>query len=301
MYGPPKADVRLRKITAPELRARKGHGPAITMITAYDYTMARLVDAAGADMILVGDSLGMIVQGEPHTLGVTVEEVCYHGRCVARGVERAHLVGDMPFMSYQLSPTQALENAGRLVKEGRYESVKLEGGAAVAEHVARIVAAGIPVVGHVGLTPQSVHALGGFRVQGRGEDAEARIVADAKILEEAGAFCIVLEAIPPDLAEAVTRAVSVPTIGIGAGAACDGQVLVCTDMLGMGLAPAPKFTKRFAELGKQAFEAFEAYVREVRDGTFPGPEHAYKPNRGAAPSEAPPAPSTAEGSSRAAG
>jgi 3-methyl-2-oxobutanoate hydroxymethyltransferase len=300
MYGPPKADVRLRKITAPELRARKGHGPAITMITAYDYTMARLVDAAGADMILVGDSLGMIVQGEPHTLGVTVEEVCYHGRCVARGVERAHLVGDMPFMSYQLSPTQALENAGRLVKEGRYESVKLEGGAAVAEHVARIVAAGIPVVGHVGLTPQSVHALGGFRVQGRGEDAEARIVADAKILEEAGAFCIVLEAIPPDLAEAVTRAVSVPTIGIGAGAACDGQVLVCTDMLGMGLAPAPKFTKRFAELGKQAVEAFEAYVREVRDGTFPGPEHAYKPNRGAAPSEAPPAP-PAEGSSRAAG
>ncbi len=299
MYGPPKADVRLRKITAPELRARKGHGPKITMITAYDYTMARLVDAAGADMILVGDSLGMIVQGEPHTLGVTVEEVCYHGRCVARGVERAHLVGDMPFMSYQLSPTQALENAGRLVKEGRYESVKLEGGAAVAEHVARIVAAGIPVVGHVGLTPQSVHALGGFRVQGRGDEAEARIVADAKLLEEAGAFCIVLEAIPPDLAEAVTQAVTVPTIGIGAGVGCDGQVLVCTDMLGMGLAPAPKFTKRFAELGQQAVEAFEAYVREVRDGTFPGPEHAYKPNRGAAPSAAPPQP--ADGPSRAAG
>ncbi len=290
MYGAPKADVRLRKITAPELRARKGQGPKITMITAYDYTMARLVDAGGADMILVGDSLGMIVQGEPHTLAVTVDDLCYHGRCVARGVERAHLVGDMPFMSYQLSPTQALENAGRMVKEGRYESIKLEGGAAVAEHVARIVAAGIPVVGHVGLTPQSVHAFGGFRVQGRGDEAEARILADARALEEAGAFCIVLEAVPPDLAEAITKSVSVPTIGIGAGAACDGQVLVCTDMLGMGLAPAPKFTKRFAELGKQAVEAFESYVREVREGSFPGPEHAYKPNRGAAAgvSEAPP-------------
>ena len=288
MYGTPKAEVRLRKVTAPELRARKGQGPKLTMITAYDYTMARLVDAAGADMILVGDSLGMIVQGEPNTLGVTLEEVCYHGRCVARGIERAHLIGDMPFMSYQLSPTQALESAGRLVKEGRYESVKLEGGAVVAEHVARIVGAGIPVVGHVGLTPQSVHALGGFRVQGRGEEAEARILADAKALEEAGAFCIVLEAIPPDLAQAVTDAVSVPTIGIGAGASCDGQVLVCTDMLGMGLGPAPKFTKRFAELGKEAIEAFASYVREVRDGSFPGPEHAYKANHGPAPSEAAP-------------
>jgi 3-methyl-2-oxobutanoate hydroxymethyltransferase len=287
MYGAPKSDVRLRKITAPELRARKGAGPKITMITAYDYTMARLVDAGGADMILVGDSLGMIVQGEPHTLGVTIDEICYHGRCVARGIERAHLVGDMPFMSYQLSPMQALESAGRLVKEGRYESVKLEGGGVVAEHVARIVAAGIPVVGHVGLTPQSVHAFGGFRVQGRGDEAEARILADAKALEEAGAFCIVLEAIPPDLAEAVTKAVSVPTIGIGAGPGCDGQVLVCTDMLGMGLAPAPKFTKRFAEFGQAAVAAFEDYVREVRAGSFPGPEHCYKPNHGAAPSEAP--------------
>jgi 3-methyl-2-oxobutanoate hydroxymethyltransferase len=293
MYGAPKTDVRVRKITAPELRARKGSGPKISMITAYDYTMARLVDAGGADMILVGDSLGMIVQGDVHTLSVTLEEMCYHGRCVARGVERAHLVGDMPFMSYQLSPMQALESAGRLVKEGRYESVKLEGGAVVAEHIARIVGAGIPVVGHVGLTPQSVHAFGGFRVQGRGNEAEARVIADAKAVEQAGAFCIVLEAVPPDLAAVITESVSIPTIGIGAGAACDGQVLVCTDMLGMGLAPAPKFTKRYAEFGQAAVAAFEAYVQDVRAGTFPGPEHAYKPNHGALPSEIPPAPGTA--------
>lgn len=281
MYGPATSDIRLRKVTAPEIRARKAAGPKITMITAYDYTMARLVDAAGVDMILVGDSLGMIVQGEPHTLGVTLDEMCYHGRCVSRGVQRAHLVGDMPFMSYQLSPTQALESAGRLVQQGRYESVKLEGGVVVAEHVARIVAAGIPVVGHVGLTPQSVHALGGFRVQGRGEEAEIRIIADARALEESGAFCIVLEAVPPCLAKRITEAVSVPTIGIGAGVDCDGQVLVCTDLLGLGLAPPPKFTKRFAELGAAAVAAFEAYVQEVRAGSFPGPEHTYKANSNA--------------------
>jgi 3-methyl-2-oxobutanoate hydroxymethyltransferase len=266
------------KVTVPELRARKAAGRKISMVTAYDYTMARLVDEAGVDTILVGDSLGMVVQGLSNTIPVTLDEVCYHGRAVVRGVERAHVIGDMPFLSYQVSPVQAVESAGRMFKEGGFESVKLEGGEAFAEHVHRIVSAGIPVVGHVGLTPQSVHALGGFKVQGRGDDAAARVVRDARALEEAGAFCIVLEAIPPDVAAEVTAAVSVPTVGIGAGAACDGQVLVCTDLLGMSRGPAPKFAKRFAELGDAAVAAFKQYVSDVQSGAFPDAAHAYKPN-----------------------
>jgi 3-methyl-2-oxobutanoate hydroxymethyltransferase len=269
----------VKKVTAPELRARKGGGEAaICMVTAYDFTMARLLDEAGVDMVLVGDSLGMIVQGLQNTIPVTLDEVAYHCRAVARGLERAHLVGDMPFMSYQVSPAQAVESAGKLMKEGFCESVKLEGGAEVAEHVHRLVRAGIPVVGHVGLTPQSVHALGGFKVQGRGDEAAEKVVADARALEEAGAFCVVLEAIPPDLAARVTRALTVPTIGIGAGAACDGQVLVCTDLLGMSRGHRPKFAKRFAELGDEIVAATRSYVSEVRGGVFPGPEHTYKPN-----------------------
>jgi 3-methyl-2-oxobutanoate hydroxymethyltransferase len=249
------------------------------MVTAYDFTMARLVDEAGVDLVLVGDSLGMVVQGLPNTLPVTVEEICYHGRAVARGVARAHVVGDMPFMSYQVSPAQAVENAGRLLKEGAFESVKLEGGEETAEHVRRIVHAGIPVMGHVGLTPQSLHALGGFRVQGKGDAAAAKVLADARALEDAGAYAIVLEAIPPDVAERVTADVGIPTIGIGAGAACDGQVLVCTDLLGMARDHAPRFAKRYAELGDAIVGAVRQYVAEVRSGTFPAPEHAYKPNR----------------------
>jgi 3-methyl-2-oxobutanoate hydroxymethyltransferase len=248
------------------------------MVTAYDFTMARLVDEAGIDMILVGDSLGMVIQGLPNTIPVTLEEIAYHGRAVMRGVARAHVVGDMPFMSYQVSAQQAVENAGKLMKEGGFESVKLEGGAEVAEHVHRIGRAGIPVVGHVGLTPQSVHALGGFKVQGRGEDAAEKIVHDARILEQAGAFCVVLEAVPPDVAARVTGEISIPTIGIGAGAACDGQVLVCTDLLGLSRGKTPKFAKRYAELGEAAVGAFRRYVEEVQAGAFPGPEHAYKPN-----------------------
>jgi 3-methyl-2-oxobutanoate hydroxymethyltransferase len=276
MYSNPSA-ASARKVTVPELRARKGAG-AIAMVTAYDFTMARLVDEAGVDMVLVGDSLGMIVQGLTNTIPVTLDEICYHGRAVARGLSRAHVVGDMPFMSYQVSPSQAVESAGKMMKEGAFESVKLEGGEEVSEHVHRIARAGIPVVGHVGLTPQSVHALGGFKVQGRGDLAAEKLLTDARAIERAGAFAIVLEAVPPDVAARVTEALAIPTIGIGAGAACDGQVLVCTDLLGMSRGHMPKFAKHFAEVGDAIVGAVKAYVAEVQGGTFPAPEHTYKPN-----------------------
>lgn len=268
----------VRKVTAPELSQRKGKGTAITMVTAYDFTMARLVDEAGIDSILVGDSLGMIVQGLANTIPVTLDEICYHGRAVARGVARAHIVGDMPFMSYQVSAAQAVESAGKLMKDGAFESVKLEGGVEVADHVRRIVRAGIPVVGHVGLTPQSVHAFGGFKVQGRGDEAADRIVADALAIEDAGAFAIVLEAVPPDVAARITSLLHIPTIGIGAGNACDGQVLVCTDLLGMSRGHTPKFAKHFAELGDAAVGAMKAFAAEVQSGAFPAAEHTYKAN-----------------------
>jgi 3-methyl-2-oxobutanoate hydroxymethyltransferase len=280
------------KLTAPELGARKVHagGTRIAMVTAYDYTMARLVDEAGVDMVLVGDSLGMIVQGMQNTIPVTLDEMIYHTRAVSRGLQRAHLVGDMPFGSYQVSPAQAVESAARLMKEGFAESVKLEGGIEVAEHVHRIVRTGIPVVGHVGLTPQSVHALGGFKVQGRGDDAAEKVMRDARALEDAGAFAIVLEAIPPDLADLVTRALSIPTIGIGAGVGCDGQVLVCTDLLGMSRGHRPKFAKAFAPIGDAIVDAVSTYVRDVQSGTFPAPEHAYKANNAPNVTAAPAAP-----------
>jgi 3-methyl-2-oxobutanoate hydroxymethyltransferase len=279
MYGREGgADARpVRKVTVPEIRARKG-GTPIAMVTAYDFTMARLLDDGGADVMLVGDSLGMVVQGHATTLPVTVEEICYHGRAVARGARRAHVVGDMPFMSYQVSPVQAVENAGKLMKDGAFESVKLEGGEEIADHVRRIVAAGIPVMGHVGLTPQSVHAMGGFKVQGKGDDAAERVLDAARAIEQAGAYAIVLEAIPPDLAEEITRMVSVPTIGIGAGPACDGQVLVCYDLLGMYPDLKPKFAKRFAEVGQQIVDATRGYVSEVQARAFPAAEHTFKPN-----------------------
>jgi 3-methyl-2-oxobutanoate hydroxymethyltransferase len=266
-----------RKVTVPEVRGRKG-GPALTMVTAYDFTMARLLDEAGVDLILVGDSLGMVVQGLANTLPVTLDEIAYHARAVARGAVGAHVVGDLPFMSYQVSSTQAVEGAGKLVKEGAVESVKLEGGEDFAEHVWRIVRAGVPVMGHVGLMPQSVHALGGFKVQGRGHDAEAKVLADAKAIEEAGAYALVLEAIPPDLAAKVTASVGIPTIGIGAGPQCDGQVLVCTDLLGMTRGHAPRFAKAYAQLGDAIVAATRRYVDEVQRGAFPAEEHSYKPN-----------------------
>jgi 3-methyl-2-oxobutanoate hydroxymethyltransferase len=241
----------VKKVTVPEIRARKeairdGEGKPLAMLTAYDYTMARLLDMGGADMLLVGDSLGMVVQGHTSTLPVTLDEICYHTRAVARGARRAHVVGDMPFMSFQVSAEKALESAGKLMKDGSAESVKLEGGIEVSEHVFRIVSAGIPVVGHVGLLPQSVHAMGGFKVQGRGH-AAARILADARALEEAGAFALVLEAIPPDVAQTITDSVSIPTIGIGAGAGCDGQVLVSYDMLGMYQDASPSSVRQLSK------------------------------------------------------
>jgi 3-methyl-2-oxobutanoate hydroxymethyltransferase len=264
-----------RRITAPELLAYKARGEKIAMVTAYDAGMARLVDGGGADMVLVGDSVGMVVQGEPDTLRVTLRDMAYHGRCVAAGLQRAHLTVDMPFMSYQASVPQAVRSAGRLVREGRAQSVKLEGGARVAPAIRAIVDAGIPVVGHVGLTPQSVHAFGGFKVQGRDEAAAERILADARAVVEAGAFCVVLEMVPAGLAERVTAALPVPTIGIGAGAGCDGQVLVYQDLLGLDARFRPRFVKRYAELDGVVSEAVGAYVREVKSGAFPAPEHAF--------------------------
>jgi 3-methyl-2-oxobutanoate hydroxymethyltransferase len=263
------------KVTVPEIRARKRVGPKIAMLTAYDATLGRLLDEGGADILLVGDSLGMVVQGLTNTLAVTVDEICYHGRAVARAVRRAHLVGDMPFMSFQVSAEKSLEAAGRMLKEGAFESVKLEGGERVAETVARIVAAGIPVMGHVGLTPQSVHAMGGFRVQGKTEDAASMVVRDAKALEQAGAYAIVLEGLPADLGRRISESVEVPTIGIGAGPYCDGQVLVCYDFLGMYRDIRPKFVRRFAELGDAVVSATRSYVREVQAGSFPAPEHSF--------------------------
>jgi 3-methyl-2-oxobutanoate hydroxymethyltransferase len=251
------------------------------MVTAYDATMARLLDEGGADILLVGDSLGMVVQGLPSTLSVTVDEVCYHGRAVARATRRAHVVGDMPFMSFQISPERALEAAGRMMKEGGFEAVKLEGGVVVAEHVRRIVEAGIPVMGHVGLLPQSVHAMGGFRVQGRNEEDAARLIADAEALEQSGVYSMVLEGLPVPVAERITRAVGVPTIGIGAGPHCDGQVLVSYDFLGMYREVKPKFVKRFAELGDAVVRATQDFVAEVRAGSFPDPAHSFGAPRGA--------------------
>jgi 3-methyl-2-oxobutanoate hydroxymethyltransferase len=275
MYGPKGGDAPARKVTVPELRARKEAGPPIAMVTAYDYTMGLLLDEGGADVILVGDSLGMVIQGLPNTLPVTIDDICYHGRAVSRALRRAHLVGDMPFMSFQVSPEKSLENAGRLMKDGGFEAVKLEGGAEVADSVYRVVSAGIPVMGHVGLLPQSVHAMGGFKVQGKREDDADRIVRDARALEDAGCYAIVVEGVPADVGARITEAVAVPTIGIGAGPHCDGQVLVCYDFLGMFRGLRPKFVKRYAEIGDQIIEATRSYVNEVRSGEFPAPEHSF--------------------------
>jgi 3-methyl-2-oxobutanoate hydroxymethyltransferase len=265
---------RSPKVTVPSIRARKG-GSKLAVLTAYDATMARLVDDGGADIVLVGDSLGMVVQGQPNTLAVTLDEMIYHSRAVARAIRRAHQVVDMPFMSFQVSSERALDAAGRLVKEGSAEAVKLEGGVAIADTVRRLVQSGIPVMGHVGLTPQSVHALGGFRVQGKGEDAASRVLEDAKALDDAGVYAIVLEAMPADLARRITETVDAPTIGIGAGPHCDGQVLVCYDFLGMFRDVQPKFVKRYEELGDAIVRATERYVAEVQSGAFPEARHSF--------------------------
>jgi 3-methyl-2-oxobutanoate hydroxymethyltransferase len=264
-----------RRVTIHTLRQMKERGERIAMLTAYDATMARLLDESGADVLLVGDSLGMVIQGHDTTLPVTLDEIAYHTRAVVRGARRAHVVGDMPFMSYQASIEQGVNNAGKLMKEGGCHSIKLEGGAVHAELVRRLVSAGIPVMGHIGLTPQSYHQLGGFKVQGRDPGGRDRLLEDARQLEEAGVYSIVLEAIPADIAREITAAVSVPTIGIGAGTGCDGQVLVSYDMLGMDETFKPRFVRRYATLGQTIKDAVAHYVSDVRDGQFPSDAESF--------------------------
>jgi 3-methyl-2-oxobutanoate hydroxymethyltransferase len=266
---------RTEKVTIHTLRQMKERGERITMLTAYDATFARLLDESHVDVLLVGDSLGMVIQGQDTTLPVTLDEIIYHTRAVVRGASRAHVVADMPFMSYQTSVVQGLDSAGRLVKEGGAHSVKLEGGAQHAELIARLVSAGIPVMGHIGLTPQSFHQLGGFKIQGREAGAAERLVADARALEEAGCYAIVLEGIPSEIARRITEAVGVPTIGIGAGNDCDGQVLVVYDLLGMNDSFKPRFVRRYEHLATRIRTAVDAFVADVRDGAFPSDEESF--------------------------
>lgn len=251
-------------------------GEKLTMLTAYDYSMAKLFDGCGINGILVGDSLGMVCLGYKDTLSVTMEDMIHHTKAVARGCDNCLVVGDMPFMSYQTSVYDAVKNAGRLIKEAGAHAVKLEGGASVCEQVAAIVKAQIPVMGHIGLTPQSVNMFGGFKVQGKSEDAAKALIEDAKKLEAAGVFAIVLECIPAKLAEIISKEVSVPTIGIGAGAGCDGQILVYQDMLNMFSDFKPKFVKTFANVGETIKSGVASYIKEVEEGVFPAEEHGFK-------------------------
>jgi 3-methyl-2-oxobutanoate hydroxymethyltransferase len=255
----------------------KKEGKKLSMLTAYDYCSAKLIDSAGVNSILVGDSLGNVVLGYPDTLSVTMEDMLHHSKAVARGVTNALLVTDMPFMSYQTSVYDAVVNAGRLIKEGNANAVKLEGGEAMCPQIRGIVAASIPVMAHIGLTPQSVNAIGGYKVQGKDEQAARKLMLDAKAVQAAGAFAVVLECVPSKLAKAITDSLDIPTIGIGAGADCDGQVLVYRDMLGMfsGLNSTPKFVKKYANIGEMMKTAFETFHREVSEGIFPAVEHGY--------------------------
>jgi 3-methyl-2-oxobutanoate hydroxymethyltransferase len=263
------------KLSIPELLDRKNRGPKLTMLTAYDYPTARIVDRAGVDLILVGDSLGMVCLGYPDTVSVTMEEMLHHTAAAARGTERALVVGDMPFLSYQVSEEEAVRNAGRFVKEARADCVKLEGGVTQADKAEAIVRAGIPVMGHIGLTPQTATQLGGFKVQGRDPKAAKRLLEDARALEAAGAFSIVLECVPSDLAAEITQRLSIPTIGIGAGPRCDGQVLVLHDLVGLFERFTPKFVKQYAHLSQDIGAAVEAYRAEVESGAFPAKEHEF--------------------------
>lgn len=264
------------KNTTTSIMQMKNSGHKISMLTAYDYTTARLLDEAGVNTILVGDSLGNVILGYEDTISVTVEDMIHHSAAVARGAKNALVVTDLPFMSYQTSVYDAVVNAGRLMKEGRAGAVKLEGGKEVCPQIKAIVSAGIPVVAHLGLTPQSINAFGGFKVQGKTETAAKKLIKDAKAVEEAGAFLLVLECVPAKLAKLVTESINIPTIGIGAGAGCDGQVLVIYDMLGMFSDFKPKFVKHFANAGDVIREAVKTYIAEIDDGTFPAEEHCYK-------------------------
>lgn len=267
------------KVRVTDLAHMKAERQPITMLTAYDYPFARIFDQAGVDLLLIGDSLGMVVQGADSTLPVTLGEMIYHVKMVVRARQRALVVADLPFLSYQVNPEQALRSAGRLIKEGGAEAVKLEGGITMAETIRRVVDVDIPVMGHIGLTPQSVHRMGGHRVQGRrsghAPGCRERLLEDAAAVEQAGAFAMVLEGIPAELAAEITNRVAIPTIGIGAGPECDGQVLVMHDVLGLSESFMPRFAKPYANLWQEASAAATSYIREVRERAFPGPEHSY--------------------------
>ena len=264
------------KNTVLTFQQAKENGEKLTMLTAYDYSTAKLIDEAGVNSILVGDSLGNVILGYEDTISVTMEDMIHHGAAVARGAKNALVVIDMPFMSYQTSVYDALVNAGRLMKEGRGDAVKLEGGVEVCPQIKAIVDAGIPVCAHIGLTPQSSNAFGGFKVQGKSEAAAKKLLEDAKAVEEAGAFAVVIEGVPAKIAALITEQLHIPTIGIGAGKDCDGQVLVYQDMLGMFSDFTPKFVKRYANIGEVMKEAFQNYIKEVQDGVFPAEENTYK-------------------------
>jgi len=267
--------MKAQPVTVPAITARKNSGKKITALTAYDYSFAKLLDTTLIDILLVGDSLGMISQGHENTLSVTLEDVIYHTRSVRRGAHRALIVADMPFMSYQVSVEQAVTNAGRLIQQGRAAAIKLEGGARVANQVHAIVQAGIPVMGHVGLTPQSIHQFGGYKVQGKTFLDSKQVRQDAKDLQKAGAFSLVLEGIPQELATEITHDLKIPTIGIGAGSKCDGQILVIHDLIGLNPEFTPKFVKRYAELSDVIQNAVTEFIDEVNSEVFPGPEHTY--------------------------
>ncbi|MGH2615333.1 MAG: 3-methyl-2-oxobutanoate hydroxymethyltransferase [Thermomicrobiales bacterium] len=262
-------------MTAHDIRARKG-GQKLSMVSLYDFPFARLGEEAGLDIILVGDSLGMVVQGHDSTVPVTLDDIVYHTKAVRRGAPKTHVVADLPFLTYHIDVGRTVENAGRLMQEGGADSVKLEGGQEVAEHVAALVRAGIPVMGHVGLTPQSAGVLGGFKVQGRDVTSARKILADARAIADAGAFAMVVEVVPAELGALITASVPVPTIGIGAGAGCDGQVLVAHDMLGMQERIIGRFAKIYAEIGAEIRSAFSAFADEVQQGAFPDDEHSYR-------------------------
>lgn len=263
------------RITIGQIREMKQKGEKITMLTAYDYSTAKLVDEAGVPLILVGDSLGMVMLGYESTIPVTMNEMIHHTKAVVRGAKKALVVGDLPFMTYHVSVADALRNAARFIQEGGCQAVKLEGGVNVADTVRRVVECGIPVMGHIGLTPQSVNVLSGYKVQGRSPEAAARLLNDAKALEEAGAFAVVLESVPIPLAKLITEKVSIPTIGIGAGQYCDGQVQVINDLLGLFTDFVPRHAKQYAQLGQIIKKAVADYTAEVKEGTFPTEKHGY--------------------------
>ncbi len=265
-----------KKVTIPNILKLYEAGERITMLTAYDYPSAAIADQAGIDIILVGDSLGMVINGYKNTLPVTVEEIIYHTKAVARGTSYSLIVADMPFLSYQAGMHDALYNAGRLIKEGGAEAVKIEGGRNITDTIKSIVRVDIPVMGHIGLTPQSIHRMGGYKVQGKDEKSHNALIEDARALEDAGTFAIVLEGLPEQLAKEITSKLHVPTIGIGAGREVNGQVLVFHDLLGLGGNIQPTFVKQYAHLKETAVSAIEQYIKEVKAGVFPGPEHTYK-------------------------